>query len=254
MKDIRILLVEESRALRKMMAAYFAPFGWAVEDLTGFAEARVQAERARPDVVILDLDAAPAEALAFLADLARGSIETLVISESTRVEDRIACLEQGATDFMIKPVDLRELTLRLKRLWRARNRSTVPSEMEIACGTAVLDVAERVLRGASPRPVVLTPSEFRLLHLLLKNEARIVDRSVIARDVLGQKGAHLSRSVDVMVSKLRRKLALAGADRFIRNIRSEGYVLVGDERQGGRGVLMEPSGASITERTCVDQA
>jgi two-component system OmpR family response regulator len=135
---------------------------------------------------------------------------------------------------MTKPIDLRELSLRLKRRRRDRLRSALPLNMEMKCGGAVLDIASRVLRGGSARPVLLTPSEFRLLYLLLRSEGEIVERMLIARDVLGHTESNLSRSVDVMVSKLRRKLGQSGSGRFVRNVRSEGYMLVREEREGVR--------------------
>ena len=205
--------------------------GWAVEDSTNLAEARVQVDNRRPDVVLVTLEFGAGDVLSFLGDLKDNGIDTFVISESLRVQDRIACLEQGASDFMSKPVDLRELVLRLKRVLRTGPKAALPSNMNIPCGGATLDIASRVLRAAGTRPVLLTPSEFRLLYLLLRNEGRIVDRALIARDVLGHSETNLSRSVDVMVSKLRRKLGLAGSGRFVRNVRSEGYVLVREERE-----------------------
>jgi DNA-binding response OmpR family regulator len=228
-----------------MISAYLAQHSWAIEDSTNLAEARIQIENARPDVVIVALEFGTDEVLSFLGDLRDSGIETFVISESIRVQDRIACLEQSASDFMSKPVDLRELVLRLKRLWRTSPGAALPSNMDIPCGGATLDIASRVLRAAGARPVLLTPSEFRLLYLLLRNEGRIVDRAIIARDVLGHSEANLSRSVDVMVSKLRRKLGLAGSGRFVRNVRSEGYVLVREERERLRTTAsLTPNGES----------
>ena len=219
--------------------------GWAVEDSTSIVEARVQINNKCPDVVLVSLEFGAEEVLPFLDDLRDTGIETFVISESTRVQDRVACLERGAADFMSKPLDLRELVLRLKRIWRMSSKTTLPSSMEIPCGGATLDIASRVLRAAGARPVLLTPSEFRLLYLLLRNEGRIVDRALIARDVLGHSETNLSRSVDVMVSKLRRKLGLAGSGRFVRNVRSEGYVLVREERERLRTTAtLTPNGDS----------
>ena len=234
MEDIRILLVEESSALRKIVSAYLGQFGWAVEDATSIDEARGLIAKIQPDVVIISQEQS-AELLAFLSELDEQGIDAVVASESARVQDRIACFEQGAADFMDKPLDLRELVLRLKRLWRGRNKVALPASMEMPCGGAILDIASRVLRKGAGRPIPLTPSEFRLLFLLLRNDGRIVDRTLIARDVLGHNEVNVSRSVDVMVSKLRRKLALAESGRFVRNVRSEGYVLVPEGRERMRG-------------------
>ena len=244
MDDARILLVEESSALRKLVSAYLAQHGWAIEDSTNLAEARVQIENKRPDIVLVALDFGSADVLSFLEDLRDDGIDAFVLAESTRVQDRIACFERGAVDYMSKPVDLRELVLRLKRIWRSGAKAALPSNMDIPCGGATLDIASRVLRNATSRPVLLTPSEFRLLYLLLRNEGRIVDRALIARDVLGHSESNLSRSVDVMVSKLRRKLGMSGSGRFVRNVRSEGYVLVREERERLRTAAILSDSAS----------
>lgn len=234
MDDTRILLIDESSALRKFFSTYLAQFGWMVEDAGSLAEARVQIEKSCQNIVVVALEFGADEVLAFLDELHEDGIDALVMSESARVQDRIACLERGAMDFMTKPVDLRELVLRLKRMRRERSNAALPSIMELPCGRAVLDIASRVLRGAGARPIKLTPSEFKLLYVLLQNEGRIVERALIAREVLGHSEPNHSRSVDVMVSKLRRKLGLSDSGRFVRNVRSEGYVLIPDERERPR--------------------
>lgn len=242
MDDTRILLVDESSALRKIFSTYLAQFGWMVEDSGNLKEARGQIEKSRPSIVVVALEFEADEVLAFLDELRGDGIDALIMSESARVQDRIACLERGATDFMTKPVDLRELVLRLKRMRRERSSAALPANMELPCGRAVLDIASRVLRGGGARPIELTPSEFRLLYVLLQNEGRIVERALIARDVLGHSEANHSRSVDVMVSKLRRKLGLSESGRFVRNVRSEGYVLIPDERERPRRTsILEPA-------------
>jgi DNA-binding response OmpR family regulator len=244
-------MVDESSALRKIFSTYLAQFGWAVDGSGSLIEARAQIEKSRPHVVLVALEFGTDEVFAFLDELSDERIEFVVTSESTRVQDRIACLERGAMDFLSKPVDLRELVLRLKRRGRETSKSVLPSNMELPCGRVVLDIASRVLRGGGARPVELTPSEFRLLYILLRNKGGIVERSLIARDVLGHSDTNNSRSVDVMVSKLRRKLALSGSGRFVRNVRAEGYVLVSDERELLRKQSMldpaQPGAAAFAE-------
>ena len=252
---MRILLVEESSALRKIISAYLAQSGWAAEDSTSLAEARLQIANKRPTFVVVALEFGAEAVLRLLRELDDEGIDVLVISDSNRVQDRVDCLEQGAMDFMSKPLDLRELSLRLKRFWRARSKAgALPANMEMPCGGAVLDIASRVLRGKpGTRQILLTPSEFRLLYLLLRNEGRIVERALIARDVLGHSESNNSRSVDVMVSKLRRKLGAAGSGRFVRNVRSEGYVLVREERERIRSLPGANSDEQI-DVACTDNA
>jgi two-component system response regulator CpxR len=86
------------------------------------------------------------------------------------------------------------------------------------------------LRNGNKKQIALTGSEFRLLYLLIQNEARVVDRQEIARAVMGQSQEAVSRSIDVMISKLRRKIEDIGSERHIRSVRSEGYMFIGEER------------------------
>ncbi len=232
MKEISILLVEDSRALRSLVSSYLTKLGCNVADVATLAEARRRLAGAQqPDLVLLDLDLADGDGLELLAEVDARGIHAIVVSERARTEDRIRSFESGAQDFIPKPVDLRELHLRIARLWRGQKGAVdTPVVLETLCGAAILDIANRKLKGANGPAIPLTGSEFRLLHLLVQNEGSLVERSVIARDVLGHGQASLSRSVDVMISKLRRKLAQANSQRFIRNVRSEGYVLITEQR------------------------
>jgi len=101
------------------------------------------------------------------------------------------------------------------------------------------------LRNGRKTQITLTGSEFRLLYLLIQNEARVVDRHAIARAVMGQGQESMSRSIDVMISKLRRKLEDIGSERHIRSVRSEGYMLIGEEQS----MLSQGSASSLTHES-----
>lgn len=234
MKDIQILLVEDARSLRQDISAFLSGSGARVEAVASILDARQRLVRLEPRFLILDVDDQSADVLSFLSELDSLGLETLVLANDTDTKQRIEFFERRVMDVIQKPVDLHELGLRLRRLLRARRPTETPPLMELACGNAVLDIRSRTLRNARKKPVPLTASEFRLLFMLIQNEAHVVDRTEIVREVLGHGQDSMSRSIDVMISKLRRKLDEVCSERFIRSVRSEGYMLIGDERAQSR--------------------
>ena len=230
MKDISILLVEDSLSLRRGIAAFLIESGAHVEAAASIREARQRLMRHEPRFVLLDVDGQDEDVLSFLSELDSLNIETLVLADDTSPSQRIDFFERWVMDVMPKPIDLHEIGLRLRRLLRARRISAPTPQVELACGQATLDIRSRTLRNARKKPVPLTASEFRLLYLLIQNEMRVVDRMDIAREVLGHGQDSISRSIDVMISKLRRKLEDIGSERHIRSVRSEGYMLINEER------------------------
>ena len=234
MKDGRILLVDKLRTSRQLAATYLTRTGHSITQ----AETPPQAGRKNRfdgiDLVVVDVHPHDELAAHMLAvDVTLAGIPIIILCESARPEERIVWLERGAQDVLSKPVHLRELQLRIAKVPRPKTVANTQPYTDIACGNVTLDVAKRNLKGAQ-RTVALTAGEFKLLLLLLKNEGTLIERRTISRDALGYEYEETSRSVDVMVSKLRRKLKIVGANRFIRSIRSEGYLLINDERKDPR--------------------
>ena len=234
MRDIKILLVEDARSLRHEISASLGTAGVRVDALASIPEARQRLARVEPRFLILDVDGQTDDIFSFLSELDSLGVETIVLADDTQTSQRIEYFERRVLDVIPKPLDMRELNLRLRRFLRPRPMMDVAPQMEIACGRATLDIANRALRQGRKKPVPLTASEFRLLYLLIQKETRVIDRIEIVREVLGHGQDSTSRSIDVMISKLRRKLDDVGAKRFIRSVRSEGYMLVGEERHEPR--------------------
>ena len=234
MKDGRILLVDKMRTSRRLAATYLNKTGHSITQAETLPQARRKTRFDGIDLVILDVhphDEVAAHTLA--VDVTLAGIPIIILCESALPEERIVWLERGAQDVLSKPIHLRELQLRIAKVPRSRTITATQLDTDMACGNITLDVAKRILKGAQ-RTAALTASEFRLLLLLLKNEGTLVERRTISNDALGYEYEETSRSVDVMVSKLRRKLKIVGANRFIRSIRSEGYLLINDERKNPR--------------------
>lgn len=234
MKDISILLVEESLNLRREIAAFLSESGARVEAVASIRDARQKLLRGEPRLLLLDVDHQDDDVLSFLSELDSLQIETLVLTDDTSERQRIEFFERRVMDIMPKPIKMYEIGLRLRRFLRPRRMVVAEPQVELTCGKATLDIRSRTLRNIRKKPVSLTASEFRLLYLLIQNEMRVVDRLEIVREVLGHSHGNMSRSIDVMISKLRRKLDEIGSERFIRSVRSEGYMLISEDRADTR--------------------
>ena len=230
MKDISILLVEDDRDLRQAMMACLVPLGARIDPINSITEARRRFQRSSPNLLILDPAAQSEDVLSFLSELDSLGIDTIVVTDQADAANRIDFFQRGVLDVIPKPLDMREVSLRVARFYKPKRNAAIPAQIEMPCGAAVLDITTRSLRNGRKAQVALTGSEFRLLYLLIQNEARVVDRQEIARAVMGQGQDAVSRSIDVMISKLRRKLEDIGSERHIRSVRSEGYMLIGEER------------------------
>jgi two-component system OmpR family response regulator len=230
LKDISVLLVEDDRDLRQAITACLLPLGARIDPVNSIPDARRRFQRTAPNLLILDPIAQTEDVLSFLSELDSLGIDTIVVTDQADAANCIDFFQRGVLDVIPKPLDMRELALRVARFYKPKRNTTIPTQVEMPCGAAVLDITTRSLRNGHKKQIALTGSEFRLLYLLIQTEARVVDRQEIARTVMGQGQEAMSRSIDVMISKLRRKLEDIGSERHIRSVRSEGYMLIGDER------------------------
>jgi len=240
LKDISILLIEEARDLRQALSACLEESGARVDMLASIAEARRRIPRLAPKLIILDPDAQTDDVLSFLSELDSLAIDTIVLDGQSDGAARIDYFERGVLDVIPKAAKEREFFLRVTRFYKAKRGAKRPAHVEMPCGAAMLDITNRTLKNGHKLNISLTGSEFRLLYLLIQNEKKVVERREIARSVLGQGQDGTSRSIDVMISKLRRKLEDVGSERFIRSVRSEGYMLIGEDRTNVRQGHIHP--------------
>ncbi len=234
MKDIEILLVEAAHGLRHEISASLGKAGARVEALASIFEARQSLLRLRPRFLILDVDGQSDDVFSFLSELDSLNVQTIVLADDTQINQRIEYFERRVMDVIPKPLHLHEVNLRLRRFLRPHPVTKPDLQIELACGRATLDIATRSLRQSRKKSVALTASEFRLLYLLLQKDGSVIDRAIIMRDVLGQSQDSTSRSINVIISKLRRKLDDIDSGCFIRSVRSEGYILVDEQRYAPR--------------------
>jgi DNA-binding response OmpR family regulator len=224
----RILIADDDRELCALLADYLSREGFAVDVVhSGDAALKRLADAStRPDLLILDVTMPGRDGLETLRALReRHHLPVLMLSARGEPVDRVVGLEFGADDYLSKPCLPRELLARVRaRLREPRAQASQP----LAVGALSLHPAERraVLDG---HELELTGAEFSLLHVLARHAGTAVDKATLTREGLGRPIERFDRSVDVHLSRLRRKLAQASprAPR-IEAIRGVGYQLAAE--------------------------
>jgi len=219
----RVLVVEDDPGVREAVARALRYEGYDVETAGDGAAALRSTATAEPDVIILDVMMPEVDGLETCRILrARGSrVPILVLTALAEVADRVAGLDAGADDYLVKPFALEELLARVRALLR---RSTGAVSDVLAVDDLVMDVgARQVTRGGEP--VELTKTEFALLELLVRHAGTVVSRETIYRRIWGIDFATTSNSLDVYIGYLRRKTEAGGRPRLIHTVRGVGYVV-----------------------------
>ena len=222
---MRILLLEDAGDVAEAIVASFARRGDAVDHAGTVAEAQDLVAVQDYDVAILDIqlpDGSGAAVLKVLRDT-RSQTAVLMLTARGNVDDRVAVLDSGADDYLVKPFDLRELQARVRALARrqAPERASV-----IEFGDLRFDPANCAL-DIGGTPVTLTRREFSLLEVMLANRGRVIPKERIFERMyaFGDEEIGLN-SVEIQVSRMRRKLE--GSNVSIRTLRGLGYQLVAD--------------------------
>jgi len=216
---MRVLLVEDDPILGQGLKVGLGQAGYTVDWLEDGASADAALQDETFDLVVLDLGLPRMPGLDVLNHLRRrgDEVPVLILTARDAVGDRVAGLDAGADDYLVKPFDLDELTARLRALQRRHAGRPDPL---LEHGEIVLDPAARrvTLRG---EPVNLSQSEFSLLQVLLENAGRVLPRTRLEETLYGWDGEAESNSLEVFIHHLRKKL---GAD-LIRTVRGVGYVI-----------------------------
>jgi two-component system response regulator MprA len=215
----RVLVVDDDPPLRRMLARTLAAEGYEVTVAADGGAALAQAERAAPDVIVLDVAMPALDGLAVCRRLRSKGLPTPILMLTARdaVPDRVAGLEAGADDYLVKPFAVQELIARLRALTR---RGSDPRAGGLrSYGDLTLDVEARTATRAGRR-IELTGREAALLELLLRENGRVVTRERAIEEIWDD-GAE-ANVVDRYVTRLRRKL---GTPPLIRTVRGSGFTL-----------------------------
>lgn len=220
-----ILVVDDDARLRRLLAKYLIEHGFLVATAEDAADARGKLGSFAFDLIVLDLMMPGESGLSFAADLRkRSGVPILMLTAMGEPEDRIAGLEGGADDYMVKPFEPRELLLRIGNiLRRAPQQETQPSDVQMGDLTFLVD-REELRRGEEL--VKLTSVETALMVALARRAGIPLSREELI-ELTGAAGG--DRAVDVQVTRLRRKLESDPREpRFLQTVRGRGYVLKPD--------------------------
>jgi DNA-binding response OmpR family regulator len=195
---MRILIAEDDEALARFVRQGLEGEHYAVDVFPDGEQARIAAAEHDYDLVILDLNLPKLDGVSVLRQLRlkKPSLPVLVLTQRTRVEDRVQCLDLGADDYLPKPFSYSELSARIRALVR---RSHLPSESVLAVADLKLDRVERRVERAGCR-VELTTKEFALLEYLMRNAGRKVTRSMIIEHVWNLTFDTTTNVVDVYIN------------------------------------------------------
>lgn len=213
----RVLVVDDDPPLRRMLARSLTAEGFEVTVAPDGGAALLAAERSAPDVIVLDVAMPAIDGLSVCRRLRGKGLPTPILMLTARdaVADRVAGLEAGADDYLVKPFAISELIARLRALTRRGKQS----DALLSYADLVLDMAARTATRGS-RAIELTGREAALLELLLRESGRTVTRERAIDEIWD--GAAESNVVDRYVTRLRRKL---GEPPLIRTLRGSGFVL-----------------------------
>jgi len=222
---MRILIAEDDEALAKFVRQGLESEHYSVDVFADGEQARTAATDLEYDVVILDLNLPKVDGVSILRHLRlkKPSLPVLVLTQRTRVEDRVQCLDTGADDYLAKPFSFSELSARIRALVR---RSHLPSESVLAVGDLRLDRVAHLVERAGRR-IELTTKEFSLLEYLMLNAGRRVTRSMIIEHVWNLTFDTTTNVVDVYINYLRRKVDDGHPVKLIHTVRGVGYELSG---------------------------
>ncbi len=219
----RVLVVEDDGAVRRAVERALSFEGYDVVTARDGAEALSIVLNDNIEAIVLDVMMPIVDGLETCRRIrARGdTTPILILTARTEVSDRVAGLDAGADDYLVKPFALEELLARLRALLR-RSGGTIAELLKV--GDLVMDTAARtVMRQGTT--ISLTKTEFDLLELLMSNAGIVIDRDTIYDGIWGYDFATSSNSLDVYIGYLRRKTEPDDSARLIQTVRGVGYVI-----------------------------
>ena len=213
-----MLIVEDEHSIGSLIRSYLSRDGYGVVWVRSGEEALVELARHSVRIVVLDIGLPGMDGFEVCRAIrGRSSVPILIVTARDEEPDRVAGLELGADDYITKPFSPRELVARVKAI--LRRSEPMPRDPILTLGDIVVDLQGREVSVAG-RPVELTAKEFDLLACLLENPGIVLSRDTLLDRAWGTTYPGGTRTVDVHVGQLRRKL---GRPSLIRTVRGAGY-------------------------------
>jgi DNA-binding response OmpR family regulator len=223
---IHILVVDDDAGLRELLADYLTGQGYAVGAAADGTEMDACLARQPADLVILDLMLPGEDGLSLARRLrVRGNLPIIMLSARGEEIDRIVGLEMGADDYLAKPFNPRELLARIRAVLRRRGAAQEPVLPASYCFGPFQFDPERRRLAKEGEEIALTSGEFALLHIFVENANRVLTRDHLMDRIKGFERDPFDRSIDVRVTRLRRKIEADPAEpRYIRTVWGQGYL------------------------------
>lgn len=225
---MRVLLVEDERRISAYVKRGLEEEGYAVDAVYTGQEALDWAEAAAYDLIILDILLPELDGISVCRELRRRGNRTPVLMLTARdtVDNRVAGLDAGADDYLVKPFAMKELLARLRAITRRNTEQPKTSVLQVA--DLSLDTRTHQVRRGGKR-IELAAKEYAVLECLMREPGRVLTRTMIAEHVWNYDTFNQSNVVDVYVRNLRRKIDDPFDKKLIRTLRGAGYSLSDDE-------------------------
>jgi two-component system OmpR family response regulator len=230
----QLLVVDDDVEIGLLVARYLGDHGFDVATASTGAELRTVLAQRRVDLLLLDLGLPDEDGLTLLREFqGRWHGSVIVVSGRGESIERVVGLELGADDYVTKPFELRELLARVRSvLRRAHSLPATRTSRRFEFDSLSLEPGSRQLIGRDGDEIPLTAGEFKLLCAMVDDPGTVLTRDQLMNAVHGRDAGPFDRSIDVQVSRLRRKLEVdASHPQLIKSVRGQGYALTARVRR-----------------------
>jgi len=221
---MRVLVIEDEPQLARHVSRALSRHGHEVSVRHDGAQGLQAALEVPSDLIVLDLNPPSLDGLAVLAKLreAKSPSRVLILTARGEIEHRVKGLKAGADDYLAKPFSMDELMARVEALGRRGAASTAETILQVA--NLRMDLHQRrVTRGGMA--IALSPREFELLHVLMQEPGRVFSRTELCERVWNRDHEYDTRTVEIFVGRLRKKIDSEGSEPLIQTVRSVGYTI-----------------------------
>lgn len=217
-----ILIVDDEKAIANLIRLTLSAAGYACETASGGAQAADLLERNRYDLVLLDIMMPEVDGYDLLAYLLPLGVPAIFLTAKGTLQDRVKGLHMGADDYIVKPFEPAELVARVESVLRRAGRgATVLTAWDVIADPVSHSVTKQGV------PVALTPKEFELLAILMRNRGCTMYRDYLYESVWGDADTPDTRTLDTHIQRLRHKL---GWEKQIQTLYKIGYLLLAEEK------------------------
>jgi two-component system phosphate regulon response regulator PhoB len=219
-----VLVVDDESAIREMIRFALNRAGMNVETADGAREALVSISENKPDIILMDWMMPGVSGIELTRRLRNDSVTSdipiIMLTAKISEDDKVAGLDAGTDDYIIKPFSPRELIARINAV--LRRTSTADDDGMIHAGKLILNTLSRFVHSGD-RELRLGPTEYRLLEFFMSKPGRTYSRGQLLDHVWGTSAYIEERTVDVHIRRLRKALQIAGLDHYVQTVRGHGY-------------------------------